>query len=51
MSDPNASAAKAARAIDALRRGWPVAIGDQALLAVETADAERLRAFDPAGEA
>ncbi|RYD67940.1 MAG: GTP cyclohydrolase II [Sphingomonadales bacterium] len=43
MSDPRA----AARAIDALRRGWPVAIGELALLAVETADAERLRAFDP----
>ncbi|MBY8829067.1 GTP cyclohydrolase II [Hephaestia mangrovi] len=50
-SDPRA----AARAIDALRRGWPVAIADGdvrlALLAIETADAERLAAFDPAGEA
>jgi GTP cyclohydrolase II len=36
-----------ARAVDALRRGWPVAIGEFAFLAVETADAERLRAFDP----
>ena len=40
-----------ARAIDALRRGWPIAIcggGDPvALLAVETADAGRLAAFDP----
>jgi GTP cyclohydrolase II len=45
----------AARAIDALRRGWPVAIGEGgqtlALLAIETADAERLAAFDPDGAA
>ncbi|ATY33194.1 GTP cyclohydrolase II [Sphingomonas psychrotolerans] len=51
MSDPRA----VARAIDALRRGWPVAIrgqdGTLRLLAVETADAERLRAFDPQGAA
>ncbi|MGN6270019.1 MAG: GTP cyclohydrolase II [Sphingomonas sp.] len=51
MSDPRA----AARAIDALRRGWPIAIVEGearlALLAIETADAERLAAFDPAGEA
>jgi GTP cyclohydrolase II len=39
-----------ARAIDALRRGWPVALGDIAFLAVETADTEGLAAFD-AGEA
>jgi len=37
---------QAARAIDALRRGWPIAIGGLTLLAVETADAERLAAFD-----
>jgi GTP cyclohydrolase II len=37
--------------VDALRRGWPVAIGGQALLAVETADAGRLAAFDPEGTA
>jgi GTP cyclohydrolase II len=43
LSDPRA----AARAIDALRRGWPVAIDGVALLAVETADRERLAAFDP----
>ena len=46
-SDPRATA----RAIDALRRGWPVAIrgeeGTLALLAIETADAERLAEFDP----
>lgn len=39
-----------ARAIDALRRGWPVALDDTAFLAIETADAEGLAAFD-AGEA
>ncbi|MEZ0244163.1 MAG: GTP cyclohydrolase II, partial [Sphingomonas sp.] len=43
MSDPRA----VARAIDALRRGWPVAIGGLSLLAVETADGERLKGFDP----
>lgn len=46
---------EAARAIDALRRGWPVrvAAGDGALdlLAVETADEPRLAEFDPAGTA
>ncbi|HEX8446774.1 MAG TPA: GTP cyclohydrolase II [Sphingomonas sp.] len=51
MSDPRA----AARAIDALRRGWPVSIGgmDGAIhvLAIETADADRLGAFDPAAAA
>lgn len=45
-ADPRA----AARAIDALRRGWPIALtaGDDtlALLAVETADPVRLDAFD-----
>ncbi|MBV8686671.1 MAG: GTP cyclohydrolase II [Alphaproteobacteria bacterium] len=35
-----------ARAIDALRRGWPVAVGELAFLPVETADAEGLAAFD-----
>ena len=47
MSDPRA----AARAIDALRRGWPVAIGGLRLLPVETADAVRLAAFDAGGAA
>jgi GTP cyclohydrolase II len=41
----------AARAIDALRRGWAVAIGRVGLLAVETADPERLAAFDPEARA
>ena len=40
-----------ARAIDALRRGWPVRIaggsGALSLLAIETADAARLHGFDP----
>ena len=51
MSEPRA----AARAIDALRRGWPVRIegvdGSLALLAVERTDDLRLAAFDPDGDA
>ncbi len=47
MSDPKS----AARAIDALRRGWPVAVGDLRLLPVETADTVRLGEFDPDGTA
>lgn len=47
MSDPRATA----RAIDALRRGWPIAIrgtsGTLSLLAIETADVDRLAEFDP----
>ncbi|MCW3834913.1 GTP cyclohydrolase II [Sphingomonas canadensis] len=43
MTDPHATA----RAIDALRRGWPVTVGTLALLPVETADPARLMAFDP----
>ncbi len=43
MSDPKS----AARAIDALRRGWPVTVGSLHLLPVETADAVRLSEFDP----
>jgi GTP cyclohydrolase II len=35
-----------ARAIDALRRGWPVAVDDVLFLAVETADADGLAGFD-----
>lgn len=35
-----------ARAIDAVRRGWPVAIDDLSFLAIETADAGGLAAFD-----
>jgi GTP cyclohydrolase II len=37
-----------ARAIDSLRRGWPVRIGGTGFLAVETADADTLAAFDAA---
>ena len=40
-----------ARAIDALRRGWPVAIDGLVFLAVETADDARLAALDRAGPA
>ena len=51
MSNPR----DAARAIDALRRGWPVTIaapdGTISVLAVETADDARLAAFDPEGKA
>jgi len=35
-----------ARAIDALRRGWPVRVGGIGFLAVETADEASLAAFD-----
>ncbi|HEY1124224.1 MAG TPA: GTP cyclohydrolase II [Sphingobium sp.] len=45
----------AARAIDALRRGWPIRLagesGALALLPIEGATAESLAAFDPAGTA
>ncbi|WP_254605130.1 GTP cyclohydrolase II [Sphingomonas bacterium] len=51
MSDALADARRATQAIDALRHGWPIGIDGLALLAVETADAERLAAFDPAGRA
>ena len=40
-----------ARAVDALRRGWPVEIGGTAYLAIETADEAGLSAFDAAGPA
>lgn len=35
-----------ARSIDALRRGWPVAVDEISFLAIETTDADALRAFD-----
>jgi GTP cyclohydrolase II len=38
-----------AQGIDALRRGWPVAIDGRTFLAVETADAAALAALDEAG--
>lgn len=40
-----------ARAIDALRRGWPVRIDNIGFLAVETADEASLAAFDSGGPA
>ncbi len=40
-----------ARAIDALRRGWPIAIDGTSFLAIETADEGALTAFDRAGRA
>jgi GTP cyclohydrolase II len=40
-----------ARAIDALRRGWPVSIEGSAVLAIETADEGALAAFDAGGPA
>jgi len=47
--------ADAARAIDALRRGWPVRVtghdGALTVIAVERADDARLAAFDPDGTA
>ena len=53
MSDaplPGGDSRKVARAIDALRRGWPVNCGDESgavrILAIETADAETLARFD-----
>jgi len=40
-----------ARAIDALRRGWPVAVDEVSFLAIETADEDGLAAFDGDGVA
>lgn len=51
MSGGRPDARDVARAIDALRRGWPVAIGGASFLAVETADETSLAAFDGAGRA
>ena len=45
MTSTTADPRAAARAIDAIRRGWPIAIEGLTLLAVETADAARLAAF------
>jgi GTP cyclohydrolase II len=46
VSPIRADARAVARAVDALRRGWPVAIDGTAFLAVETADDAALAAFD-----
>jgi GTP cyclohydrolase II len=43
---PGSEPKSAARAIDALRRGWPVQVGALRLLAIETADSLRLAEFD-----
>ena len=55
MSAESTGPRRTATAIDALRRGWPVALagadGTLALLPIETADPERLAAFDPDGTA
>lgn len=40
-----------ARAIDALRRGWPVSVEGVSFLAIETADEHALEAFDEQGAA
>jgi GTP cyclohydrolase II len=47
----SADAESVARAIDAMRRGSPVAIGGAAYLAVETADEDALARLDGAGAA
>ena len=49
--DDTGDAKAAARAIDALRRGWAIEVEGIGVLAVETADAARLAAFDPGGQA
>ena len=38
-----------ARAVDALRRGWPVSIDGTSFLAIETADEDALQVFDTDG--
>lgn len=48
---PSPNPRATARAIDALRRGWPIQIDGMTLLPIETADATRLAEFDPDGEA
>lgn len=49
MNEPGARAT--ARAIDALRRGWAIAIDGLTLLPIETADPTRLATFDPGASA
>jgi GTP cyclohydrolase II len=51
VSEGRAAARPVARAVDALRRGWPVTIDGTAFLAVETADDAALAAFDADGPA
>jgi GTP cyclohydrolase II len=51
LSEAPPEAREVARAIDALRRGRPVRVAGSTFLAVETADAEGIAAFDAAGPA
>ncbi|MDP8994792.1 MAG: GTP cyclohydrolase II, partial [Pseudomonadota bacterium] len=51
MSGGRRDARDVARAIEALRRGEPVAVDGRAYLAVETAGEEALAAFDAGGPA
>ncbi len=51
MSDGRSDARNVARAVDALRRGWPVSIDGNSFLAIETADEAALAEFDAAGPA
>lgn len=55
LGNTGPAARLAARAVDALRRGWPISIGNGkaslTLLAIETADPVRLAAFDADGRA
>ena len=51
MSGGRPDARDIARAIDALRRGWPIEIDGTAFLAIETADDAGLAAFDAGGPA
>lgn len=51
MTDAQGDGRAAARAIDALRRGWPIRVDGTAMLAVETVDEARLAAFDADGRA
>jgi len=49
LSGGRPDAREVARAIDALRRGWPISIEGIGLLAIETADEARLAEFDAGG--
>jgi len=51
LTDGRPDARATARAIDALRRGWPVRIDGLGFLAIETADEEGLAAFDASAPA
>jgi len=46
LSAARPDARNIARAVDALRRGWPIEVDGAGFLAVETADEETLAAFD-----